>query len=77
MKIFGYPRDDEDKIHDLLEITLVADPSRLRSLAKFIEKRAEEMEDDIDGWEHCHYSDEDVSLPQNGADVIVFNPRKL
>lgn len=77
MKIFGYPRDDEENIHDLLEITLVADPIRLRSFAKFIEKCAEDMEGDPDGWEHSHYSDEDSSLPPNGADVIVYNPNKL
>jgi len=77
MKLYGYPRENEDDVHDLLEMTIAAGPNRLRSIAKFFEKCADEMIEDPDGWEHCHYSDVEERMPVDGADIIVYNPQKL
>ena len=77
MKLYGYPRENEDDVHDLLEMTIAAGPNRLRSIAKFFEKCADEMIEDPDGWEHCHYSDVEERMPVDGADIIIYNPQKL
>jgi len=77
MKLVGYPKENEDQIIDLLEMTLIADVQELRSLAKYLEKCAEEMEADPEGWEHSHYSDEIDFRSEGREDVIVYNPSKL
>ena len=77
MKLYGYPREDEDAVHDLLEITIAAGPKRLRSIAKFLEKCADDMAEDAEQWEHCHYSDVEERMPVDGVDIIVYNPKKL
>ena len=77
MKLYGYPREDEETVVDLLELTISAGPNRLRSLAKFLEKCADEMSEDPTGWEHSLYSDVEVKKPVDGVDVIVYNPANL
>ena len=77
MKIYGYPNEGKNtgaiEPSELAEITLVANPSELRKIAKFIEAAAEGMENRPGSWGHEHLSDkfpEFKSSPQ----FVVFNP---
>jgi hypothetical protein len=77
MKIHGYvnkgSKTGEIMPVELTEITLVAAPTELRRIAKFLENCANGMETQGKSWEHEHLSDRD-QLFQNSPHFIVFNP---
>ena len=72
MKAFGY-EVDSDKLLKLNEVTLQCDSEELRSLAKFFEECADEM-DACEHWEHEHFPNELGSVDQ--PSVIVFRAIK-
>lgn len=76
MKIYGYA-DDALAIEDLApvqltEVTLVATPDELRSIARFFEACAREMEVHGTSWEHEHLSDRDRAF-EASPNLVVFN----
>lgn len=74
MDIYGYTKNDEQLL-DLSEITFKADPSELRSLAKFILDCANEIENDTEGkWEHSHIEDRVTDWNPASPSIIIFNP---
>jgi len=75
MKIFGYKDDGSAEVvepSELAEITLVANPDKLRKIAKFIETAAERMENQK-GWEHEHLSDKFKEFATS-PHFVVFKP---
>jgi hypothetical protein len=72
MKVFGYEVDSE-KLLKLNEVTLQCDSEELRSLAKFFEKCADEM-DACEDWEHEHFANE--LEPVDQPSVIVYRAMK-
>lgn len=77
MKIHGISQQEqysEDLIPaDLAEITLVAAPSELRRIAKFLENCAAGMDEYGKAWVHEHLSDQDKSF-KNSPHFVVYNP---
>ena len=77
MKLFGYAigsASPELIIPDeLAEITLIANPRELRTIASFLLAAAEGMEKRGADWEHEHLSDQYKEF-QNSPHFIVFNP---
>lgn len=76
MRIYGYTekeRDFEETIPEqLAEITLVASPNELRSIARFLENSAKGMEERGKQWEHEHLSDKFREF-ENSPHFVVFN----
>jgi len=71
MKCYGYSTDEEDKLLELIEVTIQFSPEKLRQTASFLTKCADAIEKDEE-WEHEHLSDnlgEDVDV-----DMIVYKP---
>ena len=70
LNLFGYSNVEESELLTLNEVTIQADTTKLRALAKFINKCADEIDSD-EGWEHEHFRDyiDDESIEH---DVIVF-----
>ena len=77
MKIYGYLDQGVEAEHiapaELAEITLVAVPSELRRIAKFLENCAAGMESRGKSWEHEHLSDKDKYF-SDSPHFVVFNP---
>lgn len=77
MKIHGYADeglDIEDIVPaELAEITIVATPTELRRIARFLEACAIGMETKGKSWEHEHLSDKDSSFIDS-PHLVVFNP---
>lgn len=79
MNIYGYTKgsDSNERLQELSEITLKADPSELRTIADFILDCANEIENDVNGiWEHMHIEDRVVDWSQDTASIIVFKMYK-
>jgi hypothetical protein len=77
MKIYGYA-DEGLNIEDIVpaelaEITIVATPTELRRIARFLEVCAIGMETKGKSWEHEHLSDKDCSFIDS-PHLVVFNP---
>jgi hypothetical protein len=75
MKCYGYSKNNNNLLY-LSEVTVQADPSSLRELAKFIYECANEIELD-DDWEHEHFVDASSDNQNSETDFIVFNPRSM
>ena len=69
MKCYGYLLGNQKSLHELRELSLLAKPETLRALAQFIEKCADEIENDA-SWEHAHFSDF-IKLTDDPVDIIV------
>jgi hypothetical protein len=75
LKIYGYKDDGLDiqeiEPQELREITLVASPSELRKIAKFIELAAEKLEKSDAKFDHVHLSDV-MSGFEGSPHLVVF-----
>jgi hypothetical protein len=74
MKTFGY-EIGRDRLIELAEFTIQADPSELRSIASFLEHVAGLMEKHGPAFGHEHYSDW-VKDREPGVDFIVHGNAK-
>lgn len=73
MKFFGYIEGNKDQLFQLSEVTLQAEPTTLKSVANFLLKCAQEMEEN-EFWEHEHYSDDSISNNES-VDFIIFSDK--
>lgn len=79
MNIYGYAKNGEidGQLLDLSEVTLIADPSEMRSVARFILDCANEIDKDIDGkWAHAHIEDRITGWPEGSPSIVVFKANK-
>jgi hypothetical protein len=74
MKLFGHPLEHTvaSKPIELSEITFQAPPDRLRLVAAFLGRAADEMEKRGSRFGHCHIQDEVVGWGE-APDLIVSN----
>lgn len=72
MKIYGYTVSSPEKLEELREISFVASPSELATIADFFVKKAAEFERDKN-LEHVHFSD---FIGNRAADneIVLCNP---
>lgn len=76
MKIYGRINQESERPAELVEVTLMADPSKLREIAGFLNSCAQKMEDKGDSWEHEHFQSKD-EIESIGPEFIVFNLEAL
>jgi len=69
MKCYGYSADNQEDLKELSEIGILATPKMLRSLASFINKCADEIENEPD-WDHEHLCDF-IKLNEGSVDIII------
>jgi len=77
MKIFGYDKDNNENLIELSEVSLIANPERLRSIATFLNKCANEIESQGSEWEHEHYSETNENMAGTESDLIVCNSENV
>ena len=72
MKIYGYQNTEveDPELIELSEISLCASPSKLRDIADFLKKMADDMEKD-NSFEHAHLQDNCDNWQINTPDIIV------
>jgi hypothetical protein len=75
MKVYGRSADIPDKLLTLQEVSFLAGPEQLRSLARFLLAQAESQESG-QGGDHAHYSDSREAIPGN-VEVVVADPAVL
>ena len=79
MKVYGYTKEQVEAGTEtpsvLSEITFVSNPDNLRKLANAINNIAQEIEDNPDGFEHGHLTDNNEAL--SDTSIIVFNDEGL
>ena len=68
--LYGYARNDYEKIIDLREVSILASPHELRLISKFLERAAEKIEE---GEEHVHLQDECAEWRKNLPDVVAVS----
>jgi hypothetical protein len=77
MKIYGYPKGDLSaeslEPSELAEITLVAMPTELRAIAKFIAAAADGIEARGKDYSHEHLSDKFKEFV-NSPHFVIYNP---
>jgi len=77
MKLFGYSAAELNAENvvpsELAEITLVASPAELRTIASFLQAAAEGMEKGGTDWEHEHLADKHKEFKAS-PQFVVFNP---
>ena len=69
MKCYGYSIDNQEDLKELSEVGILATPAMLRTLASFINKCADEIENEP-GWNHEHLSDF-IKLSGGSVDIII------
>lgn len=69
MKAYGYNEENKNLLQ-LSQITLQANPEKLRLLAEFIKVCANKMEEDKN-WEHEHFSDHFQKTTED-VDLIIY-----
>ena len=74
MKAYGYAHDTEAKPLELYEVTLSAQPERLRELAFFIAQCADEIEQLPNTWSHSHFTPATEDIAKNRLSLVIFNP---
>lgn len=74
MKFFGYVENNKDELFQFSEVTLQAKPASLKSVASFLLKCAQEIEEN-EFWEHQHYSDISIDKSES-VNFIVFKEYK-
>lgn len=77
MKLYGYSTEGAEPEKaipsELAEITLVATPEELRTIATFLISAAEGMDERGLDWEHEHLSDKHKEF-RDSPHFVVFNP---
>jgi len=80
MKLYGYTEEelekDEPRPLHLTEITIGSNPDELRKIAKFLNDKADDIEELKDGFEHEHICDADSSF-EGEPHIIVWNDASL
>lgn len=69
VKIYGYSESSEDLL-SLVEVTIQANPEKLRELSLFLGRCADEMERSPD-WEHEHFNNA-LSTEFGSPDIVVY-----
>jgi hypothetical protein len=76
IKFYGYTdaglAEQQSTPLQLSEVTLSASPSELRSIAKFLMRAAEEIEQLGTEWEHEHLGDSEEGFDESPS-FVVFN----
>lgn len=78
MKCYGYSTENTEKLLEMAEITLQADPQLLRVLANFMNDCADKIES-CNKWEHGHFKDSNefsIYTELNVPDVIICKANK-
>jgi hypothetical protein len=79
MKLYGYKDEglpiEEIEPSQLAEITLVATPEELRSIAQFLEAAATNMERMGDAFDHEHLADKKAGF-EHSPHFVVFNAHR-
>ena len=75
MKVFGRSHMAPDLLLVMDEVTFLAGPEQLRSLANFFLSQAERQESGTGG-DHAHYSDSNGAI-DGDHEVIVADPKLL
>jgi hypothetical protein len=70
-KIFEYRSSRGESLD---EIEIVADPSALRAISRFLASAAEAMEMRGHEFEHMHFSEEQDALDFGPAEIVVSRP---
>ena len=78
MKIFGHPKvNDSVSPIELNEVSIVAEPDVLRSIAVFLNTCADELDSSTGNtWDHEHWKDNNRNGSQ-GPDIVIVHPRLL
>lgn len=72
MKVYGRSADIPDRLLALQEVSFLAGPDQLRSLARFFLAQAESQESGKGG-DHAHYSDSAEAIP-GSVEIVVADP---
>jgi len=72
MKVYGRSSDAPDKLLLMDEVSFLAGPEQLRSLARFFLAQAETQES-AQGADHAHYSDSRDAIPSE-VEIVVADP---
>jgi len=77
MKIFGYKSNDTetDGLMEMSDIAFSASPETLRSIAKFLNKSADDLEEMGDEFDHVHLMDEWSGWKEGTPDIQVINEK--
>ena len=77
MKFYGYARKEISKgLLEMREVTVSANPDALREIAEFLNKCANEIEqDDGMAWSHEHFAPKSIKVGKNTPEFVVSNPR--
>lgn len=73
MKVFGRSKMAPDTLLKMDEVTFLAGPEQLRSLAQFFLSQADKQESGV-GRDHEHYSDSPGAI-DGDHEVIVADPK--
>ena len=73
MKLFGHTHSSDQPV-ELREVTFQASPDALRTIARFLEQMATELEEAPSGFEHCHVLDTIEEWPSQWPDLVVVGP---
>ncbi len=71
MKTFGYTIKNESDPQELTEITLQVSPAKLRTIANFFNKAANDMEAMGKEFEHEHIQDYMEGWSNDNTDIII------
>lgn len=75
MKIYGRTTEHAEALNEMREVSIVASPDDLRSIADFLIAQADAMLKE-DHFDHVHYSDY-VRAEQEQVEIVVCNPSVL
>lgn len=73
MKIYGYAKANQNELLELSEVTISSNPETLRTIASFINKMAQEVEEKGTEFEHEHFQNYIEDLNQESPDIIVHS----
>ena len=76
IKFYGYTQAgravEQPKPLSLSEVTLLASPSELRRIARFLVRAADAIETQGNDWEHEHLEDSELGF-EDSPSFVVFN----
>lgn len=76
MKLFGLKDGEDDaKSLELSEIAFTGHSAAVRTVAEFLLRSADRMDEHGDRFGHDHLRDEDVDWPAHFPDVVVARPQ--
>jgi len=76
MKLFGYAKKDAGNgLLEMKEVSISANPAKLRAIATFLQSCADGIEKDPRRWGHEHFKSTRTIASPKGPDFIVCNPR--